>query len=120
MEPISIQTTISYPAKRRVVGDEIRITFAIPVSAELLEFLPEKTPKALNCFYRNLKFKYGQLTRDTNVKILATIEHGKRGGAMVHVHDLEIIGEPVPDLTKVNAAMLKKWTKQIQKMLSIE
>lgn len=120
METITLETTIAYPAKRRgSEGEEPRIIFTIPTHCDLLPHLGAKPPKAISCYYRNLKFKYGTLTRNTPVKITAIIEHGKRGGLLLHVKELELIGATVPDLTKVNTKMINKWTKQFEKQHAI-
>lgn len=115
-QTITLETTIAYPAKRRgAEGEEPRIIFTIPTHSELMQYLGEKPPKAISCYYRNLKFKYGTLTRNTPIKLTAIIEHGKRGGLILHIKELELTGPPVQDLTKVNAKMMNKWTKQFEK-----
>lgn len=116
METITIETTIAYKAKRRGgEGEEPRIVFTIPAHTDLLPYLASSPPKAVPCYYRNLKFKYGTLTPGTAVKLTAIIEYGKRGGVTLHVRELEVLGQTVPELTKVDAKMMKKWTKAFNK-----
>lgn len=119
MDTITLETTIAYPAKRRTVKlsgadeQETLLIFTIPTHSELLPYLPAKFPQAVSCYYRNLKFKYGTLTANTPIRLTANIERGKRGGLTLHIRELELTGPTVPDLTKVNANMLNKWTKNI-------
>jgi hypothetical protein len=116
METITLETTIAYPAKRRgSEGEEPRIIFTIPTHSDLFPYLAASPPKAISCYYRNLKFKYGTLTKGTPIKLTAIIEQGKRGGITLHIKELELTGPTVPDLTKVNAKMMNKWTKQFEK-----
>lgn len=115
---ITFETNIAYPAKRRSgksEDEQPRIIFTIPTHSELLPFLSEKPPKTVTCYYRNLKFKYGSLSRGTAIKVTAEIEYGKRGGVTLHIKQLELISEPVQDLTKVDSKMMNKWTKQFEK-----
>jgi len=117
-QTITLETTIAYPAKRRgSEGEEPRIIFTIPCHADLLPYLATP-PKAVSCYYRNLRFKYGTLTKGTPIKLTAIIEMGKRGGLTLHVKELELTGPTVQDLTKVDSKMIKKWTKQFEKHAS--
>jgi hypothetical protein len=43
------------------------------------------------------------------------IDRGSRGGIQLHVKELEINGPVIQNLTKVNAGMMRKWTKQFEK-----
>lgn len=111
---ITLETTIAYPAKWRMKDDDRIITFTIPCHSDLLQYIT-KPPKCIQCYYRNLRFKYGTLTKGTSIKLTAEIDRGSRGGIQLHVKELEVTGPVVQNLTKVNANMMKKWTKQFEK-----
>ena len=114
-QEITLTTTVSWPAKWREKDGERMILFSIPMHADLLGQIGGKGPASVNCYYRNLRFKYGSLTRGTAIKLTANIDKGKRGGVQLHIKELELIGEAVQDLTKVNAKMINKWTRQFEK-----
>jgi len=115
---ITLETTIAYPGKWRVKDDERMIVFTIPCHSDLLSLLP-KPPKTVQCYYRNLRFKYGTLTRGTAIRLTATIDFGKRGGVQLHIKELEVIGPVAQDLTKVSTKMMNKWTKQFEKQYAL-
>lgn len=115
---ITLETTISYPGKWRQKDEERMITFTIPTHSDLMPYLRKPT-KSIQCYYRNLRFKYSTLTRGTSIKLTASIDFGARGGLQLHVHELEVVGEPVKNLSKVTSQMMKKWTKQIAKQYEI-
>ncbi|MCE7061232.1 hypothetical protein [Dyadobacter sp. CY343] len=112
---ITLETTVAYPGKWRLKDEERLITFTIPTHSELLPHLGNKPPKSISCYYRNLKFKYGTLTRGTPIRLTAEIEYGKRGGAALHIKQLEVIGPVAQSLTTVSSKMLDKWAKQFDK-----
>ena len=113
-QTITIETTVAWPAKWREKDGERVIYFTIPMHGVLAPYLAT-SPKAIPCYYRNLRFKYGTLTKGTWIRLTASIDKGKRGGVQLHLKELEVIGTPVVDLTKVDSKMMKKWTKQIEK-----
>ena len=115
---ITLETTVAYPAKWRTKDNERIIAFTIPCHSDLLPYLP-KSPKSVQCFYRNLRFKYSTLSAGTAIRLTAVIEWGKRGGVQLHIKELEIIGPIAQNLTKVSSQMMKKWTKQIEKQYAI-
>jgi hypothetical protein len=117
-QEITLETTVSWPAKWREKDGERMILFSIPMHADLLKEIGGQGPNAVNCYYRNLRFKYSTLTKGTAIRLTANIDKGKRGGVQLHIKELEIMGTVVQDLTKVNAKMINKWTKQFEKHVS--
>jgi len=118
MDTITLETHIAYPARRRAPkadDEQPRIVFIIPTHSDLLPFMQAPPPRTVSCYYRNLKFKYGTLTRGTPIRLTADIELGTRGGVTLHIRHLELTGPTAPDLTKVGAKMMKTWTLQFEK-----
>lgn len=111
---ITLLTTVAYPAKWRMKDDERLITFTIPYHSDLGQ-CAAKPPKSVQCYYRNLRFKYSSLTKGTSIKLTAVIDRGSRGGIQLRVKELEINGPVIQNLTKVNAGMMRKWAKQFEK-----
>lgn len=116
---ITIDTFLKWHAQATKQEDGLRLTFPIPVHADLAPLLNNPSLKSIECWWRVTRsIKYSEeLAADAQVRLTGYVEEiGERGRQIFHVKTLEIL---VPKARK-KAADIKKEQRSIAKAVGMK